>query len=396
MFDNVFFYLFITFLIYGIGDFLGVVTKARVSAVFVTLIVFLIGFMTGLIPPDIISKAELSGIGKWATGFIVFHMGTMINTKELMQEWRTVVTAALSMLVVAVAGLAMIPLIGYDETIVSVPVINGGIVATQIMTGAAMEKGLSIAAALGTICYAIQKFIGTPIASTFGLKEANKLLAEFRRTGINPTKKAAPEAGSSAETASSAPTFAERHLRFFGAFTCLAITGLFAWVAFCLGKLTGLNYSIWCLILGGIVAYKGWVPARILDHAKTSGFLNAAVFATIIPSLARIKVGDLATLSYGLIILFGVAVLVLFLFFYILPLWKIVGSRNLAMGIAVMQMLGFPATYLVANEIAQATGETDEEKQLVLDVIMPKYLVGGFATVTTLSVIMAGLMVTLL
>ena len=91
--------------------------------------------------------------------------------------------------------------------------------------------------------------------------------------------------------------------------------------------------------------------------------------------------------------LFAISVIVLFVFFYILPCWKLIGSRNLAMGISVMQMLGFPATYLIANEIAQATGETEDEKQLVLDAIMPKYLVGGFATVTSLSIIIAGILV---
>lgn len=75
------------------------------------LLLFLISFMTGLIPPDTIARTELSGVGKWGT----------------------VVTAVLSMIAVAVAGFAMMPFIGYAETIVAIPVINGGIVATQMM-----------------------------------------------------------------------------------------------------------------------------------------------------------------------------------------------------------------------------------------------------------------------
>ena len=49
-------YLFICLLFFGIGDFLGVVTKAKVSAVFVSLMLFLIAFMAGWIPPDIIKS----------------------------------------------------------------------------------------------------------------------------------------------------------------------------------------------------------------------------------------------------------------------------------------------------------------------------------------------------
>lgn len=119
---------------------LGVATKAKLSSVFVSLFLFLIGFVTGIIPPDIIKVAGLSEMGKWATCFIVFSMGTTINLRELLAEWRTVATAVLSMLSLTVAGFALVPLIGYEETIVAIPILNGGIVATQMMTTAAMEQ----------------------------------------------------------------------------------------------------------------------------------------------------------------------------------------------------------------------------------------------------------------
>ena len=37
-----------------------------------------------------------------------------------------------------------------------------------------------------------------------------------------------------------------------------------------------------------------------------------------------------------------------------------------------------------------AAAENEEEKQVVLDAIMSKYLVAGFTTVTSVSVIIAG------
>lgn len=40
MFTSMYWYLFICLLFFGIGDFLGVVTKAKVSAVFVSLMLF--------------------------------------------------------------------------------------------------------------------------------------------------------------------------------------------------------------------------------------------------------------------------------------------------------------------------------------------------------------------
>lgn len=385
MFSGTLFYIFVCLLLFGIGDILGAATKARLSAVFVSLILFLIGFMSGILPPNIIELAGLTEMGKWALIFVVFSMGTTINMKELIAEWRTVLTAVLSMVVLIVGGLVLVPVIGYNETVVSIPIINGGIVATQMMTTAAMDKGLNVAAALGAVLYAVQKFFGTPVASYFGLRAAKTALEEYRRTGVNPYKP------TEIKEVKGKQSFYEQHKKYYGNFASLAIVAFFSWIAVCIGKMTGVSGTIWALLLGALMGSTGLVPPKILEHAKSSGIFNVGVFATIIPSLGKIKMDDLLFLSYSTIIVFIVVFAVLFLFFYILPLWKILGSRNIAMGVAVTQLLGFPATYLVASEVAQAAGETDEERQVVLDAIMPKYLVGGFATVTTFSVILAGI-----
>ena len=384
MFDNMFFYLFLCLLFFGIGDFLGTLTKAKLSAVFVSLLLFLVGFMTDLIPDDIVKAAGLAEIGKWSVLFIVFSMGTTINLKELLNEWRTLVTAVLSMIFVMFSACVMIPLVGTSETIVSIPIINGGIVATQIMTSAAMEQGLTMAAALGTIVYAVQKFFGTPFASNFGLREARAIVEEYRRTGVKPVVPGAVPEGEAK------PTFFETHKKYYGNFTSLAITAFFAWVSFVLGKWTGLSATIWALLLGTAVSCTGMLPKNILKHANSAGIFNVAVFATIIPSLAQIELGDLGALGVKTIVMFAITFAVLYLFFYILPFWKILGSKNLAMGVSAGQLLGFPATYLIVNEVAQAVAENETERQIITDRLMPKYLVSGFATVTSLSVVAAG------
>lgn len=386
-FDNMFYYMLICLLFFGIGDVLGVATKAKVSAVFVSLFLFLACFMAGLIPPDIIKKAGLAEAGKWSVLFVVFSMGTTINFRELIAEWRTVATAILSMLAVLICGLVLIPIIGKQETIVSLPIVTGGIVATQIMTNAAMEHGFALAAALGTIIFAIQKFLGSPVASYFGMREARLIVDEYRRN-----KEAFAQSGEKPVVTTTKPTFFERHKKYYGPFTSLAIAAFFCWVSFIIGKWTGLSATIWALILGALVSTTGMIPKNILQHANSSGIFNCATFATIIPSLAKITPNDLITLGMMIAALFVVVFVALFLFFYVLPLWKILGSRNVAMGVACCQLLGFPATYLIVNEVAQAASSNDEEKKAITDRLMPKYLVGGFTTVTSFSVIIAGFM----
>lgn len=378
-------YLFISILIFGIGDYLGVLTKAKLSAVFVSLILFLVGFMTGILPANIIELAGLTDLGRIAGPFLIFHMGTMINIKELLAEGRTVILAVISMLLAALACIVIIPIIGKENAFVSIPVLNGGIISTGIMTEAAIDRGFALSAALGTIVYAVQKFVGTPVASYYGLKEAREILDEYRKTGIKPMKSGSQVEGDKRET------FAMKNSKFYGNFVCLTITAFFAWISHILGDLTPVSYSIWALLLGAVTSYMGIVPERILEKANSSGILNMAVFASIIPSLAKIEVSDLATLGLQTGIIFVALIAVLYVFVYILPLWKIVGSKNMAMGISVSQLLGFPATYLISNEIANAVTEDEEERQIVLDAILPKYVIGGLATVTSLSIVMAGI-----
>jgi len=387
------FYLFICLIIFTIGDVLGVATKAKLSSVFVALMIFLVGFLTGVLPKDIINQAMLSDIARWSSAFIVFHMGTMINMRELVREWRTVVMSVVAMGIAVVAIITIIPLIGKQSAVVSIPIINGGIVATQIMTSSALDKGLGLAAALGAIIYAVQKFVGTPPASLFGLREAKLILKEYREKGI------AEESLKNDGTANQQKTLLYERLgltKYFTPFTCLGVTAFFAWLSWYLQGASSLigvriSYSIWALALGAVVGQIGIVPPKILEKGNSAGLLNMAIFAGIIPSLATIKVSDLTTLLFQTVAIFAAVLIATFLLVYFLPLWKIVGSRNLAVGISMAQLLGFPATYLISNEIATAVAENDKEREIVLKKIMPAYVVAGFASVTTLSIIIAGI-----
>jgi len=121
-----------------------------------------------------------------------------------------------------------------------------------------------------------------------------------------------------------------------------------------------------------------------------------ALFASIIPSLAKVSLPDLLELGWQTLVIFAAVMAATYLFMYVLPGWKIVGSKNLAVGIAMAQLLGFPATYLVSNEIATAVAQNEEEKKIILDKIMPAYVVAGFVSVTSLSIIIAGIFVNFL
>ncbi len=387
----------VSFLLFAIGDILSVVTKARLSSVFIALMLFLLGFLLKIFPPDIISQAGLTQIGSFSATYIVFHMGTMIEIDQLKKEWRTVVMALISMVVAVTMVFLVSFFIGRENAIVSAPIINGGIVATQIMTKAAMEKGFALAASLGTIVFAVQKFVGTPFASAFGLREAKEILKEYHSDLEKGELRPEFLKATQSEEEVQKDRFWRRHQKFYTPFVCIAITGVGAWLATSLGTLVPqINYSIWSLLLGILAAHTGLVPNNILDRALASGFINAVVFSSLIPSLANIQISDLITLAVQTVAIFAAVMIGLFVFTYILPTWKIVGHRNLAFGISVIQLLGFPANYLVVNEVANASTETEDEKKVVLNRLMPAYIISNFVSVTSLSIVVAGIAATLL
>jgi len=388
---GMFFYFFIVAAIFAIGDFAGIVTKAKLSSVFVALLLFLVGFLTGILPGDIIKRAGLTEIGSMSVALLIFHMGTMINIKQLIQEYKTVITAILSMVVVMLACFAAAPIIGMENALVIIPVMNGGIIATQIMTGAAMTSGLTFAAGLATILYAIKKFAGAYPASLFGVREAKIILEEYR---ANKEKFESQKEAGASEDAPPKYGFADKYDKYFTDYVCLAVTVLFAWIAVGMGKLIPtINYSIWALVFGAIAGYMRWVPARILEKGRISGLISMVIFAIIVPSLAKVTVEQLVTMGFYMMVVFAFSLVAIFVCFYVLPGWKIRGSRNLAVGIALGQFLGFPATFLIANEIAKAVTDDEKEQQAVLSVIMPSYVVAGLATVTTFSIVIAGIFV---
>ncbi|HBI8335479.1 TPA: permease [Clostridioides difficile] len=387
----------VVLVLFAIGDLIASKTKAKVSAVFVTLLLFLILFVTKAIPADIIEKAGMTAAASWSVPMIMFSMGTMLNVKQFIDEWRTVLTAWLGIVAVIVCVSLCIPLFGKSTVLTSIPVINGALPATTIMTQAALEKGLTLAAATATVVFAIQKFIGTPIALRAALQEANRLLVEYHEAkskgidlaNVDTDKKEAENTGTKVKQA-----FCEKYDKYYSTNVCIFFIALFSYLGYELSEIIHVNYSIVCLVVGVIVTRIGIVPKDILEKGKIKGFINMVVFAAVIPSLAKVSLTDLISLFVPIVGMFAASIIGIFLMMKVLPGWKIIGSKPLAFGVGFCQMLGFPTTYLISNEVCNAVGETEEERAYLMSKIMPKLVVGGMACM--ISIVVAGLMVPML
>ena len=68
----------------------------------------------------------------------------------------------------------------------------------------------------------------------------------------------------------------------------------------------------------------------------------------------------------------------------------------MAFSIALNALYGFPQNFMLTHESAKSLTEDPNERQFLIDCMLPKMLVGGFVTVTIASVIIAGIFVGML
>lgn len=380
----------IVLIVFALGDIVGKITKGKLSGMMVVMLLFLVGFLTKLIPADIIDQGGLTALSKLAIAMVLFNMGTTLNVKQLIEEWRTVLMAALCMLASCLVMLLVSPIIGFDTVLVGMPVINGAAMATSLMASAAAEKGLATAAALCAVIYSVQKFVGAPIASAMGIRYGKKLLKACRE---NPAQFKKQETGNGA---SAKVSFADKHKEWYSANVMMALVAAGSWVAHILGDLTPINYSIWALLLGVVCAASGLVPTKPLQKSNSYGLMMVAVFGSIIPSLAKVSLSDLGTMAFQTIVLFAAALIGVALVGWVLPTWKLVGDKDLAVGIGVEQFLGFPSNVVICREVGDAVGETPEEKAFIEDTLNVPYVVGGITVITVLSTMLAGFVINML
>lgn len=397
--------VFMILLIFFVGDFVGAVTRAKISSMFVIMMGFMILFLTGLYPADIMTTSGFAALASLGQYFLLFNMGTTVDIPTLRREWRTVVCAVIGMLAAIVGCCVAIPLIGKDFAMAAAPVVNGGIVATTTMVDACDKAGLPAAAALATFIYAVQKFVGTLPASNCGLSVANKLVDDLRaKHAADPNYSWYAEQSGNTAAAAKEP-FWKGIRKYYTSFICLALGATAILISEIAAKffknltiagahpLSFINMSIVCMVLGIAARNAGLVPPNIMrDQAKANGFFSFLSLCTIIPSLAKIDLSMLPSIGFATLVIFVLVLAFTFITFMLTPCWKIIGSKKLSIGIAMCQMIGYPGTELIATEITNAVAQTEEERDAVTARIQTAYVISGFTSVTILSVVIAGIL----
>ena len=79
----------VVMLVWTISDWVAKKTASLLSSLFVASLIFLVGFMTGLFPPDLLTASSLLGLAGVVVGFIIVHLGTVISLDDFKKQWKT-------------------------------------------------------------------------------------------------------------------------------------------------------------------------------------------------------------------------------------------------------------------------------------------------------------------
>lgn len=375
------------------GEFVSQKTKAFIPSVFVTAILFLIGYWT-VLPADIVAQASFtSTVVFLAIALIITHMGTLMSVSELVKQWKTVVIGVAAIVGIIASCMTIgVALFGWENAVAATPPITGGIVAAILMSEAATAKGLPLVAVLAISTYIMQGFFGYPLTALTLKTEAKRLVKMVRNGEVDLEEHHAKQAEDKKSKWQIFPPIPEEYE---SVYVVLLQVGILALIAVKLAPLLGVNQFVLCLFSGVLGRATGFVRAEVLVKPKAFGWLLTVVMAFIFGSLAKATPATLAQIAIPMFGLLTIGVLGMAIFSAIAG--RFMGeTKEMAASIAMTCLYGFPADYILTIEAIKATAANKDEYDYCMSQMMPKMLVGGFVTVTSASVMVAGYFVTLL
>nr|WP_318540474.1 hypothetical protein [Terribacillus saccharophilus] len=388
--------LVILTLILFIGDLVAVRTKAWVPSIFICAILFLVGYWT-FFPADIVAVAGVPPVvATMMMYLLITNMGTLLSVKELKNQWKTIVIALSGILGIVVLLLSVGTLIfGFETMVVAIPPLVGGVVSALIMSDAASAAGLSSLAVFAIVIYVMQGFAGYPITS-FVLKKEGKRLLKLYRNGelqVDVTDKAKEEIAAAVETAPSRWRLPEKYNTDFLKFFKLALVAYAAYlVSTLVAPLFSISPFVLCLLFGVIASSVGFLEKQALQKANGFGIAILVLMLFIFDGLNQATPSMMLQILYPLVGAIVIGVIGMYIFSFIAG--KILGvSKNMAFAVSLTALYGFPADYIITNEVIKSLTEDEKEREALTSRMPPPMLVGGFITVTIVSVILAGIFV---
>lgn len=374
-----------------VGEWVSSLTKAYVPSIFISAVLFTIGFWT-ILPKDIVAKAsfgsEFVGV---CIPILLVHLGTMMNIRQLLNQWRAVTIALAGTLGTIILTLTVgTVLFDWHTVIAAIPPLTGGLVSALLMTDGLKAAGLSTLVALPVSMFIMHSMIGYPLTSVMLKKEGRRLLREHRG---NPQVVAAEKEAVDTEPKALFKLPAKYNTSAFMLAKVGAVGLLSIWVAGLMND--AINANVIALVLGVIGHQIGFLEKEVLNKTKVFNWLMYGLMAYVLSQLSVTTPDMLGTILIQIVVLIILGIFGMFIASWILskPMKM---SKEMAFASSLTALFGFPADYVLTNEVIGHLTTDENERAYLTSHMMPKMLVGGFATVSVASVIIASVFLKLL
>lgn len=377
------------FIVFALGDVISVKTKSIISSMFTCSVLFLVAFWMGM-PKELFDQSLLRGLGAVMIPVVLCHMGTLIDLKQIYEQWKTVAIALGAVAGVAIFIYLIAPLfIDRTAAIVSAPPIAGGIIAGIQMSEAAKALGRDELSVMATLLVVVQGFVGYPIAS-YCLKREGRRVLEGYRQGLTRSEETVGHVARQRLI----PPLSEKYLSnnlLIAKTVLVALLAVFISAKAQAAGWTLVDKNILALLFGMVFYALGFLEEATLVKANSFSLLIASIMCVIFANLASANPEMILSLLPTMVVTLFLGTLGILTFSFLgSKLLKI--STSMAIAIGISALFGFPGTYIISREVSESMGCDEEEKKAILDGILPQMLVAGFVTVSIASVVLAGLM----
>ncbi|RAZ69818.1 hypothetical protein [Planococcus maitriensis] len=380
-----------------IGELISIRTKAWIPSIFVSGVLFLIGYWT-FFPEDIVT---IGGIPPVVATLLIYllitNMGTLLSLDELKKQWRTILIALSGILGIVVFLLSIGTLLfDFQTVIVAIPPLVGGLVSALIMSEGATAAGLPTLAVFAIVIYVIQGFAGYPLTSVMLKREGRNLLQKYRNnelTDYEPLAVGTAEEKVQDEKPKLFAALPEKYNTDFFKFFRLALVGYAAYLVSTLAApVVEISPYVLCLLFGVLARSIGFLERHPLQKANGFGFAIMALLLFIFDGLKTATPQMMLEILYPLIGSIIIGLIGMYIFSFIIgKILKV--SKEMAFACSLTALYGFPADYIITVEVINALTQDEKEREMLTSRMLPPMLVAGFITVTIVSVILAGIFV---
>ncbi|GAO99312.1 integral membrane protein [Fructobacillus ficulneus] len=316
-----------------------------------------------------------------------------MSLTELLKQWKAVVIA-----LAGVAGtITLTVLVGSlffntKSVLAAIPPLTGGLVSATLMVSGLKAQGLTAYLALPVTMFVTHSIFGYPLTSALLKSEGRRLLKGFDKetaenpdlvknntaTAAKPKKQLIPEAYNTSAFIITKVAAVAVLAQLFNTWTNSFV-----------------NVNVVYLIFGVIAHQVGFLDDKALEKAGVSNWLMYGLIAFVFSQLSVVTPNGILSILLEIVVLIALGMLGMFIVSFVLA--KPFGmSWQMAFACALTALFGFPADYIMTSEVAHTVASNKEEENFLLNHMMPKMLVGGFATVSVASVIIASYFIKLI